>query len=239
MGRFRVFVTTAAFVAGTATAGFTSLTAGLQVGAPPTATSMAPIPLASHPQGQAMMAEAVRKAALLDINFQFLDKTYENDTYVRDPLGNKQRVACWRFRGTSGFRFKVDHPKYSLTGQGLTIDQNISRITADALTVKVQVGPCVDVAAGLGLRLSNVRVVYKAKPMIRMEANRCVTSWSTQTDELNISIGDLNITGVQNNLDTLAKDAAREAVNATFDTYFGSVLSRELVKASVSFCGGK
>jgi len=203
------------------------------------ATAMVPIPLSSHPKGQEMMAAAAKNAALLDINFQFLNKSYENDTYATDPLGNKYKTSCWRFKSTSGFRFKLDQPQFTLNAQGLTIEQNISRLTADGLTVKVMVGPCVDVSAGIGVRLSDIKLTYKAKPMITFDQNQhCKVSWGTETDEMRVSIGDLNITGVQNNIDKLAKDAAREALNAVLDGFFSARMRGELMKVSVNVCGG-
>jgi len=202
-------------------------------------TAAAPRPLATHPQGQQMMSQAAQNAALLDLNFQFLNKSYKNDVYVRDPLGKKHRVSCVRFKSTSGFRFKVDPPAFTLTSQGLRVEQNISKLTADGLTVKVQLGPCADIAAGMGVRLTDVKLVYKAKPMITFDQNQlCRVSWSQDTDELRVAIGDMNITGVQNDIDKLAKDAVREALNAVFDAYFGGRLRGELAKVSVNVCGG-
>ncbi|MEX2164252.1 MAG: hypothetical protein WD823_08420 [Sulfuricaulis sp.] len=202
-------------------------------------TAATPRPLATHPQGQQMMSQAAQNAALLDLNFQFLNKSYKNDVYVRDPLGKKHRVSCVRFKSTSGFRFKVDPPAFTLTSQGLTVEQNISKLTADGLTVKVQLGPCADIAAGMGVRLSDIKLVYKAKPMITFDQNQlCRVSWSRDTDELRVAIGDMNITGVQNDIDKLAKDAVREALNAVFDAYFGGKLRGELTKVSVNVCGG-
>jgi hypothetical protein len=199
----------------------------------------APLPLAAHPQGQQMMSQAAQNAALLDLNFQFLNKSYKNDVYVKDPLGKKHRVSCVRFKSTSGFRFKVDPPAFTLTSQGLRVEQNISKLTADGLTVKVQLGPCTDIAAGIGVRLSDIKLVYKAKPMITFDQNQlCKVSWSRDTDELRIAIGDMNITGVQNDIDKLAKDAVREALNAVLDAYFGGRLRGELTKVSVNVCGG-
>jgi hypothetical protein len=201
------------------------------------ATVAAPIPLAAHPQGQQMMARAAQNAALLDINFQFLNKTYENDQYV-NVAGQRVRTSCLRFKATSGFRFKMDVPKYTLNGQGLTLEQNISKISADGLAVKVQVGPCTDISTGVGVRLSDVKLIYKAKPMLTFDQNNnCKLSWSQGNDDLNISIGDLNILGVQNNIDKLAKDAAREALNASLDAYFSSKLRGELMKVTVNVCG--
>jgi hypothetical protein len=42
---------------------------------------------------------------------------------------------------------------------------------------------------------------------------------------------------VQNDLDKLAKDAVREAVNAALDAFFGSALRGELQKVVVRTCG--
>lgn len=202
------------------------------------AAAALPRPLSTHPQGQEMMSQAVKNAALLDLHFQFLNKSYSNDVYATDPLGNRYRVSCVRFKSTSGFRFTVDVPTFTLTSEGLTIEQNISRLTADGLTVKVQLGPCADVSAGIGVRLSDIKLVYKARPMIRFENQLCKVTWSQDTDELRVAVGDLNITGVQNDIDKLAKDAAREALNAVLDAYFGGRLRGELLKVSVNICGG-
>jgi hypothetical protein len=132
----------------------------------------------------------------------------------------------------------MDAPKYTLNGQGLTLEQNISKISADGLAVKVQLGPCTDIGAGVGVRLSDVKLIYKAKPMLTFDQNNnCKLSWSQGNDDLNISIGDLNILGVQNNIDKLAKDAAREALNASLDAYFNSKLRGELMKVTVNVCG--
>lgn len=196
-------------------------------------------PLASHPQGQQMMAEAAQKAALLDINFKFLNKTYENDQYVRDPITKTRiRTACLRFKASSGFRFRMDVPKFTLTNTGLTVEQNFSKISADGLTVKVQVGPCADIAAGVGIRLSNVKAVYKARPMLSFDQNNyCKLNWNLDSDDMRISIGDLNIIGVQNNIDKLAKDAVREALNAVLEAVFSGTLRSELAKISINVCG--
>ena len=113
--------------------------------------SMAVIPLAKHPQGQAMMAEAVKRVALADVQFKFLDKTYENDVWAKDPFGNKYRLSCVRFAATSGFGFRVDQPKFQLNEQGLTIQQNIARMTANGLKFKFQLGPCMNSTAGSAL----------------------------------------------------------------------------------------
>jgi hypothetical protein len=51
-----------------------------------------------------MMSEAAQMAALLDVEFQFLNKTSANDVYAKDPFGNRYRVSCVRFKATSGFR---------------------------------------------------------------------------------------------------------------------------------------
>ena len=46
-----------------------------------------PIPLAQHEKGQEMMAEAVKKSALVDLQWKFLDKEYKNHVYATDPFG--------------------------------------------------------------------------------------------------------------------------------------------------------
>lgn len=219
--------------------GTAALAAQSPVGQAPPVTMAAPIPLAAHPKGQQMMAEASKNAALLDLDFKFLDKSYENDVYAKDPLGKSHRISCVRFRSTSGFHFKVDQPKFTLTAQGLTVTENIAKLTADGLTVKVQLGPCTDVGTGVGVRVSDIKVTYKARPMVSFDQSQhCKVTWSKENDELHVSIGDLNIIGVQNDLDKLAKDAVREALNAVLDTYFSGRLRGELLKVSAGVCGG-
>jgi hypothetical protein len=203
------------------------------------ATAMVPIPLASYAQGQAMMSAAAQKTALLDVKFTFIDKSYENDQYVTEPVtGRKVRTACIRFKATSGFRFKIDVPAFSLTSQGLTVEQNISRLDADGLAAKFQFGPCQDVGVGVGVRMRDVKVVYKARPMIVFDANgSCTLSWNQDTDDTRVAIGDLNIIGVQNDIDKLAKDAVREALNLALDGFFGAVMRNELLKITIATCG--
>jgi hypothetical protein len=200
-------------------------------------SAAAPIPLASHPQGQAMMAQAVQRTALIDVNFKFLDKSYENNTYATDPLGNKYITGCYLFKASSGFRFKVDVPQFTLTPQGVTITQNIAKINADGLAAKFRAVACHDVDVGVGLRLSDVKVTYTAKPMLSFSQNACTLSFSQNNDEVRVSIGDLNVLGVQNNIDQLAKKAIVEAINATFEAYYGTVMRGELAKVTVDVCG--
>ena len=198
------------------------------------------IPLAQYAQGQAMMAQAAQNAALLDVRFTFLDKTYKNDQYIKDPItGKKVRTSCIRFRSTSGFQFKVDVPTFTLTPAGLTVTQNISKIKADGLSAKFQFGPCQDIGVGVGIQLSDVKVTYKARPTVTFSTEgACTIHWNQDNDDITVSVGDLNIIGVQNNIDKLAKDAAREAINATLDGFYGRVMRNELLKVSVGTCGG-
>jgi hypothetical protein len=202
-------------------------------------TAALPIPLAAHPQGQAMMAQAAQKAALLDLNFKFLDKSYENNTYATDPLGNKYITGCYLFKATSGFRLKVDVPQFTLTNQGLTITQNISRLSADGLAAKFRAVACHDVDVGVGLRLSDVKVTYTARPQLSFSQSNgaCTLGWSQDNDEVHVSIGDLNVLGVQNNIDQLAKKAVVEGVNAMLERFYGDTLRGELVKITVGVCG--
>lgn len=218
----------------------TTTSGGIQQGAGAAQTYVAPIPLASFAQGQAMMAQAAQNAALLDIRFTFLNKTYENDQYVREPITNKKiRTSCIRFKSTSGFHFKVDVPQYTLTSQGLTVSQNISRIRADGLSAKFQFGACHDISVGVGVQLTDVKVVYKARPTVSFSSEgACTVHWNQDTDDITISIGDLNIFGVQNDIDKLVKDAAREAINATLDGFYGRMMRNELMKVSMGTCGG-
>ncbi len=209
------------------------------IGAPPQ-TAAVPIPLASFAEGQAMMAQAAQNVALLNVKFTFLDKTYKNDQYVKDPItGKKIRTSCIRFKATSGFQFKVDVPKFTLNTQGLRVEQNISKIKADGLSAKFQLGPCHYIGYGIGVQLSDVKAVYTARPVVTFSSDgACTIHWNQDTDDTRISIGDLNMLGVQNNIDKLAKDAAREAINAALDGFYGVLLRNELMKISFGTCGG-
>jgi hypothetical protein len=195
------------------------------------------IPLAAYSSGQSMLQQALGQLKL-EVKFAFLDKDYEDDKYVRDPVtGQKVRVSCVRFKANSGFHFKIDPPQYSLTTQGLTVTQNIAKIRADGLSSKFQLGPCAWVGAGVGVQLTDVKYVYKARPLINLGGQACQLVWNNEPNSLQISIGDLNIIGVQNDLDKLAKDAAREAINYSLDAYFGSALRGELQKVVIGSCG--
>jgi hypothetical protein len=196
------------------------------------------IPLASLAEGQAMMAQAAQNVALLNVKFTFLDKSYKNDQYA-NIAGEKVRTSCIRFKGTSGFQFKVDVPKFTLNTQGLTVEQNISKIKADGLSAKFMLGPCTWAGYGIGVQLSDVKVVYQARPVVTFSSEgACTVHWNQDTDDTRVSIGDLNILGVQNNIDKLAKDAAREAVNAALDGFYGVLLRNELMQVSFGTCGG-
>lgn len=197
------------------------------------------IPLAEHPEGQQMMAKAAKDASLIDISFKFLDKTYKDDVYVREPItGKKARVSCRRFKGVSGFTLKIDPPRYKLTSEGLTLTQNISRISAQGLKIKWQLGPCVEAAAGIGVKMSDVTFVYKARPILTFDGNGlCRVTFNPETDKIRVKIGDLNITGVQNDLDKLIKDAFREGLNATFKAMYGKLMGDALAKVTVNMCG--
>lgn len=197
------------------------------------------IPLAEHPQGQQMMAKAATEASLIEIKVQFLDKTYKNDVHVRDPItGNKVRVSCRRFRGVSGFTMEIDKPKFELTPKGLTISQNVSRISAQGLKIKWQFGPCAWSAAGVGVTISDIGFVYKAKPMLTFDGNgACRLTFNSQTEKIKVKIGDFNVTGVQNDLDKLAKDAFREGINAAFRAMYGNLMADSLAKVTVDMCG--
>jgi hypothetical protein len=195
------------------------------------------VPLAKHPQGQAMMAEAVKRVALANMQFKFLDKTYENDVWAKDPFGNKYRLPCVRFAATSGFAFRVDQPTFQLSEQGLTIQQNIARMNANGLKFKFQLGPCMNSTAGFGIDVSNVNFVYKLKPMILVEHGLCKVTYDQDPEHLRVSIGNLDITGVQHDLAKLAKDAIREGINFTLDGAYSSLVRSELTKVTAEFCG--
>jgi hypothetical protein len=61
-------------------------------------------------------------------------------------------------------------------------------------------------------------------------------SWNEDPDSLQVSIDDINILGVQNNLDGLARNAVREAANRIFKTFF-EAMRNDLTKISVNACG--
>jgi len=191
------------------------------------------VPLKAYPQGEQMLATAAKNAALLDINFKFLDKEYKNDVYT---LG--VRTSCVRLRVSSGFRMRIDVPEFQLSAQGLVIQQNIARLSAQGISVKWQLGPCVPISAGIGVSMSDINFVYKARPMLAFDGKGyCRLTWNQGPDPLRASIGGLNITGVQNNLDKLAKDAFREGLNFTLDGAYGSLIRNEVNKLTVSVCG--
>lgn len=216
---------------------FCASTAAVAVNPAATSALPAPIPLAAHPQGQAMMQQAMSNLAL-NVNFKFLDKSYENDQYTT-VAGQKVRTACIRFRATSGFGFQMSPPSYQLTTQGLRVEENIGKIDVNGLTLKFQLGPCMDVAGGYGVKLTDVKVIYKARPMLAFDTQGfCRVAWNEDPDSLRVAIGDLNIIGVQNDLDKLAKDAVREGANRTFQTIH-ELLRNDLTKISVDVCGNK
>ena len=212
----------------------------------PTATSPAataqpvalPIPLASFAEGPSMMSQAAQNVALLNVKFTFLDKSYKNDVWT-GPSWARVRVSCVRFKASSGFQFKVDVPKFKLTSSGLKVEQNISKIEADGLSAKFMLGPCMWSGYGIGVKLTDVKTTYTARPMVTFSSDgACTVHWNQDTDDTRISIGDLNILGVQNDIDKLAKDAAREAINAALDGFYGVMLRNELMKVSFGTCGG-
>jgi hypothetical protein len=214
--------------------------AGAAAAIPPVTQQLQAIPLSSYPNGQAMMQQALNQL-VLDIDVRFLDKTYEKDIYARDPItGSKVRISCVRFRADSGFRVKSDPPKFSLNTGGLTVTQNIARVRADSLSYKFQLGPCAWVGAGLGVQLTDVKAVYKVRPMLTFDdKGYCRLKWSDDANSLAIAIGDLNIIGVQNDLDKLGKDAVREAINATLYAGFGNGLRGALNEIVIDTCGDK
>jgi hypothetical protein len=161
--------------------------------------------------------------------------------YAREPITNRKvRVSCVRFRANSGFHVVMDPPAYSLTSQQLTVTARFPRIRADSLSFKFMLGPCAWTGGGYGVQLTDVKLVYKARPMLSFDAaGSCRLAWNNDPNGMAMSIGDLNIIGVQNDLDKLAKDAVREAVNYSFDAVFGGALRGELQKLVVDACGAR
>jgi hypothetical protein len=200
--------------------------------------ALAAMPLASFPQGKAMVDKAIAQLAP-DVAMTFLNKDYENDVYAKEPVtGQKVRVSCVRFRATSGFRFAMDPPKYTLDTQKLLLTAHIAKIRADSLSFKFMLGPCAWVGGGYGVQLTDVKLTYKARPMLSFDdSGGCRLAWNNDPNSLTLSVGDLNILGMQNDLDKLAKDAAREAINFSLDAVFGSALRGELQKVTLNTCG--
>ena len=90
------------------------------------------------------------------------------------------------------------------------------------------------------MSLSDVNFVYKAHPTLTFdEKGFCRLSWNEEPDQFRVAIGGMNITGVQNDLDKLAKDAVREGVNFTLNGILGSLMRNELTKITVDVCGNK
>lgn len=230
-----------AFRIAVATLGFLTITllqshpAASQVRSGAAQQALTSFPLATHENGQSMMQQAMSKLAP-DVDFTFLNKTYKNDQYVQ-VAGKKVRTACVRFRATSGFRFKMDPPQFSLNTQGLTVTQTIQKIEANGLTVKFQLGPCTDIAAGIGVKMTDVKLVYRARPMLEFAGENCKLIWATDPDSIKVTIGDVNFAGVQNDLERLANNAVEDGINSSLDAFFNSVLRNELNKAVTSVCG--
>lgn len=184
------------------------------------------------------MAKTAKNAALVDVNFRFLNKTYEKDVWT-GPRWARARVSCVRFKALSGFRMRIDPPKYQLTMQGLVIQQNIARVAAHGVRVKWQLGPCVEHAAGVGISLSDIRFVYKARPLLTFDGKGiCRLTYNQDTGGLRVAIGGMNITGLQNDLDRLAKNAVREGVNFTLEGAYGSLIENSLKRVVLDVCGG-
>jgi hypothetical protein len=204
------------------------------------AATLGATPLAKHANAQKMIQETARRLALANLNFVFLDKTYENDVYAREPISGKSiRASCVRFKARSGFRFRVDAPTFELNDQGLTITQNIARVSANGLRFSFQLGPCVESTAGFGVAISNINFVYRARPLLSIVNGMCTLVINQDPEHFRIAIGGLNVTGVQNDLDKLAKDAVREGINFSLDGAYGSLVAKELKQVTLDFCGPK
>lgn len=203
------------------------------------ATAMPVQLLKNYAHGLEMLDQAMT-GLTLDIGFKFLNKTYENDVYVTEPVtGRKVRTSCVRFKSSSGFAFKASTPDARFTQDGvLVVEQTIDKIDAEGLNFTFQLGPCMNVGGGFGVRLRDVKLTYKARPMIKFPEQGCQVTLNPIPDDMRVSIGDLNILGVQNDLDKLAKDAVREALNATLGNFFNQGLGSGLARAAIKVCGG-
>ncbi|HLE56033.1 MAG TPA: hypothetical protein VJB15_03045, partial [Rhodothermia bacterium] len=84
-----------------------------------------------------------------------------------------------------------------------------------------------------------LKVTYTARPMISFNQSNgaCTIGWNQDTDNVQVTIGDLNVLGVQNDLEKLAKNAVEDAVNLTLEGFFGSMMRSELLKVSAGVCG--
>lgn len=84
---------------------------------------------------------------------------------VASPItGRNHRTACVRFKATSGFRFAIDPSAYALTAQkSLKVEQNVASLDANGLTVKFQLGPCINSSLGSGLARAPVQTCGGAK----------------------------------------------------------------------------
>ena len=74
--------------------------------------------------------------------------------------------------------------------------------------------------------------------MIRFSDSGCQVSLNPYAEDARVSIGDMNIIGVQNDIDKLAKDAVREALNATLASFFNQGLQSGLARSAIKVCGG-
>ena len=196
-----------------------------------------PQALGKHPQGQQIVEEAIKRLSSMQLQYKFLDKTYKNDVYAKEPItGQKVRVSCVRLKGESGFGFRIDPPQFKLSTEGLVITQRFPRIAAQGLKVKFQLGPCVEHTVGIGVVLSDVTFTLRARPMIAISSDACRVTLNQDQEDFRVAIGGMNITGLQNDLDPLAKEAFEESLNALLNGTYELFVTDAMQRASVQLC---
>jgi hypothetical protein len=195
------------------------------------------IPLGKYEKYQELLNKAAGEIALINIDVRASTKEYEHDVY-QDLGFKKVRVSCVRFKSSSRFALKVDVPTFTVSGDTLKVDQKISRLTADGLHARFQLGPCMEHSTGFGFTASDIHFITKAKPTLRFDAQgKCSLIWGGDSGDIDVKIGDFNARGVQNDLDKLVKKWAaksmEEALNAAYPSRVGPLVS----KIAIDFCG--
>lgn len=191
------------------------------------------IPLSKYGKHRELLSRASQEAPLIDFQIKAATKEFEADQHA---LG--VRTSCVRFKASSGFRLKVDRPKFSAAGDTLTIDQNIAKIAVDGLHAKFQLGPCLEHSVKFGIVASNVHFIYKAKPMVSFDGKGlCKLKFNPETQKINVKIGGFNAHGVQNDLDKLVKRWLDDTLEDSLNGLYGMHMGNTFVKVALDFCG--
>jgi hypothetical protein len=195
------------------------------------------IPLSKYAKHLQLLSKASSEASLIDIQVKASSKHYEDDVWVGVGPA-KARVSCVRFHSSSGFGLKVDAPKFSVSGDTLTIDQRFAKIEAVGLHAKFQLGPCIEHSTGFGMMASDVHFIYKAKPLLTFDGKGlCQLRFGGDTDKINVKIGGFNAIGVQNDLDKLIKKWAEHGLEAALNVQYPSLMGNTMTKVALDFCG--